>query len=315
MNPLVSICCITYNQKDFIRDTLNGFLMQQTNFPFEILIHDDASTDETPEIIHEYERQYPDIIKAIFQLENKYSQGESINERYNFPRAKGKYLALCEGDDYWTDPLKLQKQVDFLENHSDVGLVCTGLAVLDMSTNSIRKRVEEKESTMLRSIGDRGKIVTATTLFRKSQYERYADELDIKNIRFWKMNDYPLWIWFFKRSAIFYLSDVTAVYRHLPSSTSHFQQDWLRAQQFHQSFIEITNHLHEKKIITHAEYLQEFRTAYCNNCHIFIMAGNWRDSIKGLWLLLRRHQFRKFTKLSCLFMIHLFHVDSLIHYK
>ena len=119
MEFLVSICCITYNHAPFIRQCLNGFVMQKTKFPFEILIHDDASTDGTQEIIREYEQKYPDIIKPIYQAENQYSKGIKINLTYNLPRAKGKYIAFCEGDDYWTAPDKLQKQVDFLESHLD----------------------------------------------------------------------------------------------------------------------------------------------------------------------------------------------------
>lgn len=118
--PLVSICCITYNHESFIRDCLEGFMMQQTNFPFEILIHDDASTDGTADIIREYETKYPDIIKPIYQTENQYSKGVvGINAAYNFPRAQGKYVALCEGDDRWISANKLQKQVDYLESHPD----------------------------------------------------------------------------------------------------------------------------------------------------------------------------------------------------
>lgn len=115
VNPLVSICCLTYNHAPYIRDAIEGFLMQKTNFPVEILIHDDASTDGTADIIREYEAKYPDIIKPIYQKENQYSKGVRISCVYQFPRARGKYIALCEGDDYWTDPYKLQKQVDFLE--------------------------------------------------------------------------------------------------------------------------------------------------------------------------------------------------------
>lgn len=116
--PLVSISCITYNHELFIRQCLDGFIVQECDFDFEILIHDDASTDGTQEIIKEYQEKYPDIIKPIFQTENQYSKGvRGINPRFNYPRAIGKYIALCEGDDYWTDPLKLQKQVDFLENN------------------------------------------------------------------------------------------------------------------------------------------------------------------------------------------------------
>ena len=122
MTPLLSIHCLTYNHAPFIRQTLDGFVMQKTNFPFEVLIHDDASTDGTADIIREYEAKYPDIIKPIYQTENQWNKGVSISKKYQFPRIKGKYVALCEGDDYWTDPLKLQKQVDFLESHPDCSI-------------------------------------------------------------------------------------------------------------------------------------------------------------------------------------------------
>ena len=118
----ISICCVTYNHVKYIRDTIESFLMQKTDFPIEILIHDDASTDGTAEIIKEYEEKHPDIIKPILQEENQYSKGETISTTYQFPRALGKYIALCEGDDYWTDPFKLQKQVDFLEMNPDYSL-------------------------------------------------------------------------------------------------------------------------------------------------------------------------------------------------
>ncbi len=121
--PLVSISCLTYNHGQFIRKCLDGFLMQKTNFQFEVLIHDDASTDNTRAIIEEYAHKYPDVIFPLIQSENQYQQGvRGMMAKFNFPRARGKYIALCEGDDYWTDPLKLQKQVDFLETHSDYAL-------------------------------------------------------------------------------------------------------------------------------------------------------------------------------------------------
>lgn len=118
--PLVSICCITYNHAPFIRKCLDGFLLQETSFPVEILIHDDASTDGTDGIIREYVEKYPNLILPLFETENQYSQGkQSEIDFYNYQRARGKYIAYCEGDDYWTDPLKLQKQVDFMESHPD----------------------------------------------------------------------------------------------------------------------------------------------------------------------------------------------------
>ena len=121
--PLVSICSITYNHAPFIRQCLEGFLMQQTNFPIEIIINDDCSIDGTTEIIREYAEKYPDKIFPIFHEENLYSQGiRGMFQRFVFPKARGKYIAICEGDDYWTDPLKLQKQVDFLESHPDYSM-------------------------------------------------------------------------------------------------------------------------------------------------------------------------------------------------
>lgn len=115
--PVVSICCTTYNHEPFIEDALEGFLIQETDFPFEILIHDDASTDKTAEIIRKYEKKYPSLIKPIYQDVNQYSIGRKPMPEFNYPRAKGKYIAICEGDDYWTDPKKLQIQIEFLENN------------------------------------------------------------------------------------------------------------------------------------------------------------------------------------------------------
>ncbi|MFW6224817.1 MAG: glycosyltransferase family 2 protein, partial [Bacteroidota bacterium] len=120
--PLVSICCITYNHEKYIREAIEGFLRQKTSFPIEVLLHDDASNDGTSSIIRAYESKYPDLIFPIYQKENQYSKGVKISPTYNWPRARGKYIALCEGDDYWTDPLKLQKQVDFLEKNEEYSM-------------------------------------------------------------------------------------------------------------------------------------------------------------------------------------------------
>jgi glycosyltransferase involved in cell wall biosynthesis len=119
--PLVSVSCITYNHEAFIADAIEGFLAQQTPFPVEILIHDDASTDRTAEIVRTYERAHPHRISAIYQHENQYSRG-ALPSHFNYSRARGKYIALCEGDDCWTDPLKLAKQVEALESHPHISL-------------------------------------------------------------------------------------------------------------------------------------------------------------------------------------------------
>ena len=114
----LSVVCITYNHEKFIRQALDGFVMQRTKFPFEVLVHDDASTDRTADIVREYEQKYPDLFTVIYEKENQWKK-KDICRDIVFPKVRGEYVALCEGDDYWTDPLKLQKQVDFLDAHPD----------------------------------------------------------------------------------------------------------------------------------------------------------------------------------------------------
>lgn len=123
--PLVAIRCIAYNHEKYIAQALDGFVMQKTDFPFVVIVHDDASTDMTANIIREYAEKYPEIIKPIFETENQYRKsgnplGKIMTKAIDETGAK--YVAYCEGDDYWINPLKLQKQVDFLESHPDYSM-------------------------------------------------------------------------------------------------------------------------------------------------------------------------------------------------
>ena len=133
MEPLVSICTTTYQHSRYIRQTLDSFLSQKTDFPFEILVHDDCSSDGTAEILQEYARRYPGIVLPLFETENQYSKGVPINETFNFPRARGKYIALCEGDDFWCDEGKLQAQADYMESHPDCTFCFTNGYIVEES--------------------------------------------------------------------------------------------------------------------------------------------------------------------------------------
>ena len=135
-NILVSINCIAYNHEKYIAQAIESFLMQITDFKYEILIHDDASTDNTAKIIKEYERKYPEIIKVIYQKKNQYSQGKKVS-LFNVKRARGKYIAVCEGDDYWTDRHKLQKQVNYMENNPECGLCFRTVSIFDDKSQKI----------------------------------------------------------------------------------------------------------------------------------------------------------------------------------
>ena len=123
-NIEVSVYCLAYNHEKYIRKALEGFVNQKTNFGYEVFVHDDASTDKTAKIIEEYATRYPDIIKPIYQTENQYSKGVKITTEIILPRMSGKYIAVCEGDDYWIDDCKLQKQYDILESIPSVA-ICT----------------------------------------------------------------------------------------------------------------------------------------------------------------------------------------------
>lgn len=140
--PLVSICCITYNQEQYVRECLEGFVMQKTNFPFEIVISDDCSKDGTRAVISDYKARYPKLFRDISPEKN---MGSMANFLYVQAQAKGKYIALCEGDDYWIDPYKLQKQVDFMDAHPDYSMCLT---------NSHIKSVGQEERLAVRTCLD-----------------------------------------------------------------------------------------------------------------------------------------------------------------
>ena len=128
--PLVSICAVCYNHANYLRQALDGFLAQRGDFDIEILVHDDASTDGSAEILRRYAARYPDKIFPILQRENQYRQGrQNISGIFNFPRARGKYIALMDCDDYWCNPGKLEAQVSYLEAHPDCAMTVHAAAV------------------------------------------------------------------------------------------------------------------------------------------------------------------------------------------
>ena len=211
--PLVSISCLAFNHAPYIRQCLDGFVMQQTDFNFEVLIHDDASTDGTTEIIKEYEAKYPDIIKPIYETENQWQKGRRGSAVFNFPRAKGKYIALCEGDDYWTDPLKLQKQVDFLEGNPEYSMCCHN-AISHWEDGSredcLFSHIENREYTGP-ELMNYWFIPTASTIFKLTVVTSalYKDVLDAKLI----FGDTPLFLTCAEFGKIRGIEDTMSVYR------------------------------------------------------------------------------------------------------
>lgn len=213
-NVIVTIRCLVYNHEPYIRQCLEGFVMQKTNFPFEAIVHDDASTDGSASIIKEYAEKYPDIIRPIYETENQYSKHDGSLRRIMDSHTRGKYIAYCEGDDYWTDPLKLQKQVDFLEGHPEYTM-CFHAAILKWEKkehpDSLFYNVEGREYSGP-EIFKRWIVATASVVFKASVLHSDIYKKVQQDKRF-LYGDNPLFLSAAKLGRIYGMKDVMSVYR------------------------------------------------------------------------------------------------------
>lgn len=220
MDPTVTIWCLVYNHESYLRQCLDGFVMQKTNFPFEALVHDDASTDGSAKIIMEYAKKYPNIIKPILEEENQYSKHDGSLMRLQVEKCTGKYIAFCEGDDYWTDPYKLQKQVDFMEANLDYGLCHTDFDLSDGSRRTHYSEVYPDGNYFPGCIEhENASIGTLTVLFRKATFDKTSKYYFNNHF---VAGDKPRWYELSKEAKVKYIPEVTACYRVLPQSASHF---------------------------------------------------------------------------------------------
>lgn len=221
----VSVICNVYNHEKYVRDALEGFVSQKTNFPYEVLVHDDASTDNSAEIIREYERKHPDIIKPVYQQENQYSRGIGIMRNFQLPRVKGKYIALCEGDDYWTDPLKLQKQFDFMEKNPSYSLCVCSTEWMNLRTGirENRCKVQEDMDISINEIilGKKGGFFQTASVFIKAEVYRCFPEWGKK----FPIGDYPIWILAALNGKVRMLHDVMTVYRYYAENSWTVRMD------------------------------------------------------------------------------------------
>lgn len=229
---LVVIHCLVYNHEPYLRDCLEGFISQQTTFRFVAIVHDDYSTDGSASIIREYESKSPDIIKPIYETENQWSKhddtlGNIMNEAILSTGAK--YIAMCEGDDYWTDPYKLQKQVDILEAEDSLMACCTNCSVVDMEGKVLeekRKQLVVRDNRQgrysLRDFFDQGhQYPTVSVLYRSAHRDEVIQKTEIMRNPY--MGDWTLWIALLCFGDMYYLDEVTCAYRINPTSLTHDQ--------------------------------------------------------------------------------------------
>ncbi len=212
----VTIYCTAFNHEPYIRDALDGFLSQKTDFPFEVLVTDDASTDGTAAILGEYREKYPDVIRYFHQDKNLFSQGINIYETVMYPNTRGQYVAYCEGDDYWTDPEKLRRQVSFLDSHPDYS-ACVHNSVCHFCGG------EKPDALLLPSAGDRdvpfSQIIQGMSrCFHTSSILGRAELLcnppDFQAVAFsYGFTDYALSLWLCLNGRIRFLDSPMSVYR------------------------------------------------------------------------------------------------------
>ena len=226
-NPLVSICCAAYNHEEYIEDALRGFLMQECDFEYEILIHDDASTDKTAEIIRRYEKKYPDKIFPIYQTQNQYSQGKKYSD-LNYERVRGKYVAICEGDDCWIDKTKLAKQIKLMEANPTFGL-CFHPALQLNLTNDVKQNIGEY-------LDEDGIVDIRDIILKKKGMIPYASCVITKNVlnevlKFKKIRPYltvgDAYMHFFgalKAEGALYINEVMSLYRFNTVNSWSIQQ-------------------------------------------------------------------------------------------
>lgn len=262
--PLVSVCLITYNHEKYIAQAIEGVLMQETDYKWELVIADDFSTDNTRTILLSYKEKYPEKIKLILQEKNVGANTNWI-DLLSYPSSK--YIAYFEGDDYWVDKKKLQKQVTFLESHADYGLVHTNYKKLHQHTQQFEQvKVNIPQTNdIYNHLLTKGNIIgTLTTCFRRDLFIRYQNEIDPFN-KEWKLGDLPLWIYFAKHAKVKYIDDVTCVYRVLDESGSK-SKDINKLITFEKSVMDVklffSQNLSDNKLIESEFLYKKIRILY-----------------------------------------------------
>ncbi|MDO9634668.1 MAG: glycosyltransferase [Paludibacter sp.] len=297
---------ITYNHESFIAKAIEGVLMQQTTFNFELIISDDCSTDLTRKICEKYRHEHQQIINLILPNNNL---GIIRNSIETLCACSGKYIAICEGDDYWIDPFKLQKQVDFLEQNQNYGFVHTNYNVVNKNNTVINtyRRLKSKyynTTDVFELILNRKyEIASLTVLFRKQLFLAFVEDLSHMNL---KMTDLPMWLEFSKHSKVKYLNEITANYRLLENSASHFA-DILKTHEFDLNKLEILS-CFAKKYGVRVSMNKLRSKSFANILKACYLDGNKSLSRKFYANMIHSNVFAVFNPRPLLFLLGVHHV-------
>lgn len=299
----VAVFCMAYNHEEYIKQALDGFVMQKLDCNYRIYIHDDASTDNTQKIIKEYEKKYPNIIKGIYEKENQMSKGVDIFLKIVLPLIKEKYIAVCEGDDFWTDKYKLQKQYNFMENNNEYNMCSHAANVLD-GNKIIRKIAPLDRNGILTTnmiIEKGGGIVATNSLFFKREM--------FNNIPGFYNNfpyDYTLEIFGSLKNGLYYISEIMSTYRYC--SNGSWSESMLKNKE---KMINHTNKVIESLNILNRENSGKYRKSIKRRTAELKL--NILDFDGDLLKLTNNEYFKLFNMLS--FKNKLFYIKNFIRKK
>ena len=270
--PFLSVCLITYNHERYLRKAIEGVLMQEVDFEIELIIADDFSTDATRSIIEEYRLKHPTIIKPILQAKNI---GAANNWMDLMEAPVGKYVAYQDGDDYWTDPLKLQKQVDFLENHPNAVMCFTNIEVFDDDTQKLGPywtKTEDKQYNVIDLINE-NVAPSCSIVFRNHLVDLRSSGISILSI-----GDWPFYILLLQFGYAKYMDFISAVYR-VRSSSMFSKISFIRQLKMKS---EVYNFFLQKPAF--AKYKNEFKKAYCLNAYFLAIRLEKKDPMRKSYL-------------------------------
>lgn len=277
----VSVMSPVYNQADIVRSCLDGIVNQRTDFAFELLVHDDASIDGTADIIREYAARYPQIVRPVLQTENQYSKGVLIGKEFLYPIARGEYVALCDGDDCWTDPLKLQKQVDYLDSHPECGLVYGRVNMVDAADGSFICEWGD-ECPSLHSLIERNVVPAMTAMFRRALWDDYQRDVNPEQYH-WLMGDYPLWLYLAGCSSLHCFPEVMGRYSVSRNSMSHFP-DPVKQERFNVGTMDVQYYFAERYSTPDPAWLPYY---YLHSLRLAVVEGREAD-VQRFALLLKQ---------------------------
>lgn len=293
-NIVVSIACLAHNHASYISQCLDNFVLQKTDFSFEILIHDDASIDGTTDIIRNYEAKYPNIIKPIYQTENEYSKGRDVFG-INVSRARGKYIAICEGDDYWTDPYKLQKQVDFLENNDEYSMCFHNALVIydDKSQKTHLFNDFQKDCDLsLQQALYNWYVPTASMVFRKDKILPLPNWVNKEHIF---CGDQIIILMTLNAGKVRCLNDVMSVYRRfsVSSLSKRFKKGGLETNIYSNEQLIKLYQLYLNEVTGDKKFIIEYRINQVKNILRFLKALQSKNIIQLLFMPLFYKEFIK----------------------